>query len=135
MEIRDTIGILNEVRAGVTPGLVPTDQQVHLVGHLLLHSTVFHNPPENFRTDSCVGSLEAIVIREIGTLYLACLESPLDVMSERGNLQCLIGVRFEPQQPVESVFSMERVFRYFGASNDGPYLLFGALYAIHDHGR
>jgi hypothetical protein len=44
-----------------------------------------------------VGGLEHVIVMEIDPLYLASLKGPLDIMSECGNLQGFIGVRFEPQ--------------------------------------
>jgi hypothetical protein len=78
---------------------------------------------------------EGIIIIEIGATHFAGLNSPVDIMGERGDLQRRVGFGLKFEQPLEGVFGMTRVFRQPGVCNNLSDSLFGAVDAIHDPGR
>jgi hypothetical protein len=82
-----------------------------------------------------MSGLEGIIIVEIDAAHFAGLNSSVDIMGERGDLQRRVGFGLKSEQPLEGVFSMTRVFRHPGAFNNLFDSLFGAVDAIHDPGR
>ncbi len=51
-----------------------------------------------------MGGFEFVVVAEICSSNLPAFDGPFDVVAEGGNLQGLVGIRLEPEQPRERVF-------------------------------
>lgn len=78
-----------------------------------------------------MGGLESIVIVEVHAFDLDMLDSPVNIMGQRRELQGLVSIWIQAQEPLQSIVGMARVLWHPRTCDDQPDFLFSMIEAIH----
>ncbi len=83
VEVRETIGVLEQVRAQISTHLVEAHEAVDLSGQRLIPDTAPpQDPAQHGGAIARVGRLEDVVVGEIPPPHLPCLDGTLDVVTQ-----------------------------------------------------